>query len=78
MVGVELVILGVHFENCDSLHAPVSSLLISLGIDVELVQEVLDIILVLGGQSSSLEVLSEGQIRVAVSLAWWLSAYSAT
>ena len=50
--------LGIHFDNCVSICAPVPGLLVSLGIYVELVHEVLDIILVLDGQNSTLEVLS--------------------
>ena len=61
--------LGMHFENCGIIHSPVPVLLVSLGIDVELVQEGLDTNLVLGRQKSSLEVLSEYQLLVAVSLA---------
>ena len=50
---------------------------ISLGINVELGQETLEIALVLDGQKSSIEVLSEVQLLVDVSLTWWLSASSA-
>ena len=64
--------LGVRFDNCGSIRAPVPGLLISLVIYIELVQEVLDIALVLDGQKSSLEVLIEVQILVFVSLAWWI------
>ena len=39
VVGAELVALGMQFENCGSLCAPVPGILISLGIDVELKQE---------------------------------------
>ena len=77
MVGVEFMALGMNFVNRGSIHSPVPGLLVSLGIDVELVREGLDITLVLDGNNSILEVLSEGQIIVAVSLSWWLSAYSA-
>ena len=38
-MGVELVALGMHFENCGSLCAPVPGLLLPLGIDVELGQD---------------------------------------
>ena len=76
VVGVELVALGMHFDNFGSLHAPFPSLMFSLGIDVELGQEVLDITLVLDVHKTSLEFLSEGQLLVAVSLTWWLSAPS--
>ena len=70
MVEVELVALGMHFENFGSLRAPVPGLLVSMGIYVELGQEGLGITLVLDGQKASLEVLGEGQIIVAVSLTW--------
>ena len=46
MVGVELVALGVQFENCGSLSSPFPCLIVSLGIYVELGQEVLDVTLV--------------------------------
>ena len=59
-VGVELVALALHFDSCGIIYAPVLVLLVSLGIDVELGQEGLDIALVLDGQKSSREVLSEG------------------
>ena len=58
VLGVELVSLGMHFDNCGSLRAPVPGLLVSLGIDVEFEKEVLDITLVIGGHKSRLEVLS--------------------
>ena len=64
-------------ETCGSIHAPVLCLLYSLGIDIELVQKGLGITLVLDGQKDSLEFLNLGQIIVAVSLPWWLSASSA-
>ena len=73
VVGVELMALGIHFENCGDLRAHVPGLLFYLGIDVELGQEGLDITLVLDGQKSTPEVLSEGQILVDFSLDWWLS-----
>ena len=47
-------------------------LLVYLGIYVELVQEGLDTNLVLDGQNSITEVLSEGHILVALYLDWWL------
>ena len=68
---------GINFDNCVSLHAPVPVLLVSLGMNVELGQKGLYIVLVLDGQNTSLEVLSEGHIIIAVSLTWWLSASSA-
>ena len=58
--------LGMNFRNCVSLLAPVPGLLVYLGIDVKLGQEGLDIILVIDVQKASLEVLSEGQILVAI------------
>ena len=36
--GVELMDLGIHFENCGILITPVPGLIVSLGIVVELVQ----------------------------------------
>ena len=65
--------LGVHFDNFGSLHAPVLGLIVSLGIYIELVQEGLGITLVQGDQKNILEVLSEGQLLVTVSLACWIS-----
>ena len=66
--------LGVHFGSFGSLRAPIPGLLIYLGIYVELGQENLDITLVLDVQKTRLELISEGQILVAVSLACWISA----
>ena len=60
--------LVVHFGNYDSLRAPVTGLLVYLGIDVELGKEGLNITLVLNVQKASLEVLSEGQLLVDVYL----------
>ena len=68
VVGVELVALGMNFGNFGSLRAPILGLLVSLGIDVELGQEGLDIAFVLDEQKDVLEVLSEDQLLVAVSL----------
>ena len=68
----------MHFDNCGSLLAPVPGLLFYLGIDVELGQEGSDITLVIDGQKTRLELLSESQLLVAVSLAWWLSASYST
>ena len=65
--------LGMHIENGGSLRAPVLGLLVSLGIDVELGQEGLYINLVLDVQKTRLELFSEGQLLVAVSITWWLS-----
>ena len=47
VVGLELIALGVHFDSFGSLCAPVLGLIVSLGIDVELVQEGLDVTLIL-------------------------------
>ena len=66
----------MYVDNCGSICAPVPGLLVSLGIDVELGQEGLDNNLVIYGQKSILEVLSEGQILVVVSLTWCLSDHS--
>ena len=74
MLGVELVDLDMNFDICGSIRAPVTGLIASIGIGVELVQDVLDITLVLDNQKASLEVLSEGQLLVDISLAWYLSA----
>ena len=41
--------LGMHFDSFGSLYDPVLSLLFSLGVDIELGQEVLDIDLVIDG-----------------------------
>ena len=68
--------LGAHFDSLGSLCAPVPVLFVSLGINVELIQEFLDIALILDFYKASLEVLGEGRLLVAVSLAWWLSASS--
>ena len=57
----------MRFENFGCLRAPVPGLIVSLGIDIELVQEGLDISLILDFHKASLEVLSEGQLLVAVS-----------
>ena len=68
--------LGINFDNCGSLHAPVPGLPIYLGIDVEFGQEGLEITLVIGGKKASLEVIIEGQLLVYISFSWWLSASS--
>ena len=47
--------LGVRFENCGSLHAPVPGLLVPLEIFIELGQEGLDVNFFLEGQNYSLE-----------------------
>ena len=57
MVEVELVALGMHFDNCGSLRAPIPGLLVSLGIDVQLLQEGLYIALFLDVQNTIVEVL---------------------
>ena len=76
MVGVEFMALGMHFENCGSICEPVTRLIISLGSNVDMGQEGLDITLVLDGKNTSLQVLSAGQILVAVYLYWWINASS--
>ena len=68
--------LEIHFENCVSIRAPVPGLLVTLAIDVELVKKGLGITLVLCGQKASLEILSDSQLIVDVSLAWWVSPSS--
>ena len=73
VVGVELMALGVQFYSCGSIRYPVPSLLVSLGIYVELIQKGLEINFLLDVQNSSLEVLCEVQIIFAVALAYWLS-----
>ena len=77
VVGLYLMALGIHFESFGSLYAPVLDLLVPLRSDVELGQEGLDINFILDGQKASLEVLGEGQILVAASLALCISASSA-
>ena len=57
MLGVELIALGVQFDSFVILYAPFPGLLVSLGIDVELLQEGLDVALLLNGKKASLEVL---------------------
>ena len=76
VVGVELLAMGMYFGNCGSLCDPFPGILVYVGIYVELGQKGLDITLVLGGHKSSLEVLSEAQLIVDVSLTLWLSASS--
>ena len=49
--------LGMHFDNCGSLRAPIPGLLVSLGIDVQLLQEGLYIALFLDVQNTIVEVL---------------------
>ena len=66
----------MYFDNIGSLCAPVPGLLVSLDIYAEFGQEGLDIILVLGGQKASLELISEGQLIVDVSLSWLISPSS--
>ena len=60
--------LGMHFENCGSLCAPVPGLIVYLVIYVELGQEGLGVTLVLDDQKARIELLSGGKIIVAVSL----------
>ena len=64
----------MYFDNCGSLRAPVPGLIFYLGVYVELVQEGLDVTLVLEDQTSSFEVLNEGQLHVSVKLNLCLSA----
>ena len=61
--------LVMHFDSCGILRAPVLGPIFSLGIYIELVHEGFDIILVIDGQKVSLEVLSDGQLLVAVYIA---------
>ena len=70
------MVLGMHFDSFGSLCVPVPGLLVYLGIDSGLVEEVLGITLILDVYNSSLEVLCEGHILVAVYLSWGLSASS--
>ena len=58
--------MGMNLDCCDSIHAPVPNLLVSLGIYVDLGHEVLDITLVLDGQDNSLEGLSQGRLTIDV------------
>ena len=76
MVGEELVTLGMHFDSFGSLYDPVLGLIVYLGIDFELVQEGLEIALDLDDYKAIIALLGEGQLFVAVSLAWWFSAFS--
>ena len=76
MDGVGWVALGIHIEKLSSLCAPVPVLFFSLFKYVKLVQEGLDTTFVLDTQKYILEVLSEGNIVVAVSLAWCISDFS--
>ena len=57
VIWLELISVGMLFGCFGSLHALVPGLLIYLGRYFELVDEVLEVILVLGGQDSGLEVL---------------------
>ena len=70
--------LGIRFYNCGSIHFPFPGLLVFLVVYVELVHEGLGITLVLYVQKDSLEVLSEVQIIVDVSLVWWFSTSATT
>ena len=60
--------LGMNFESCGGIRDPVLGLFFYLGIQVKLVQEGLDTTLVLDGHKYRIEVLSEGQLLVDVSL----------
>ena len=68
--------VGIYFDSCGRIRAPVPGLLFSLSNQVDLVQEGFDIILVLDGHKVRLEVLSHGWLLVAISPAWKLSGYS--
>ena len=68
---------GIHFDNFGCLRAPFPRLLVSMGINVELGQGGLDIAFFLDVHKAILEVLSKGQLLVAVSLVWCLSDSSA-
>ena len=70
--------LGIHFDSFGGLCALVPGPIVSLGIDVELGQEGLEIALIFDVYKFSLEVLGEGQLLVAVSLTWWISDPSST
>ena len=49
MVWVDFMVLGMHIDSSGGICAPFVVLIVSLGIDVELVQEGLDVALILGG-----------------------------
>ena len=55
----------MHLLNCGSLRVPILGLIVSLGIDIELGQEVLDITLVLDDQKAILGVLTEVQMYLS-------------
>ena len=76
MVGVDSVVLSKKIDNCGSLCESVLGLLFCLGIYIVLGQRGLDITLVLDGQNASLEVPSECQRLVYLSLDWLISASS--
>ena len=56
---MKLKALGVHFDRFGSLCAPVPGLLVSLVIDVELVQEGLHVIFILGGNEAGFKILGD-------------------
>ena len=60
------MVFGIHFDCCGSLRDPVPGLLFSLGIYVELGHEVLDLVLVLGGQEARIKLPSQGQLIIAL------------
>ena len=67
--------MGICLDCCVSLCAPVSILINSLDIYVQLVHEVVGVILVPGVQGGVIEFLSQGNILVALgaaSLSLWL------
>ena len=66
----------MHVDNGGSLCAPVPGLLFPLGIYVELGQKLFVVTLVLDRNKAILEVLIEGRLFVAVSIAWCLNASS--
>ena len=70
------MIFWMHFGNCGSLCDPSPILIFPLGIYVELGQKFFVVTLVLDRKKAILEVLIEGRLFVAVSIAWCLNASS--
>ena len=68
VVGVDLVDLGMNFDNCGSIRAPFHRVLVSVGIEVELGKGGLHISLLRDGHNVRIEFLSEGQLLVSISL----------
>ena len=60
LVGVELMAAGIKFDCCGSICAPVSGVLVSMGIYFELGHQGLYIVLILDSQETSLEFLNRG------------------